>query len=134
MPCLTFFMDTLQAAVQTDPFWGKGYWEHNYMRGEQLCAGLMDLRDQSFELETLVLSPATSPIRSRAHPFSEGNKSNINLKKGTIAKRQSTLLKEEQAMVRRLAFQCWSITALPQDVRKAIVNSRTERRRSLTCP
>lgn len=167
LPGMSFMLPVLRSAVEADPFWGSHYWAHHFSRSDQLRTGIEALISQCSELEVLVTSPTIGQPRSAVsatgartvssplalRPGSnrmaglgeedgddnEQSPTSLRLQKSRLAKRQLRLQREEQELLQRLVWQCWSAVALPSELRNAIragtKNSPGQkRRRSLTCP
>lgn len=169
LPDFTSVLPSLKIALDNDQFWGESYYEEFLSKSQRLASGIHEIISQCEQLEVLVSSRSTSPVRrdglrrvvtmnvaslsstSSSVPSlirqasSEGDdRKEIKLKKSRLAKRQSRLKHEERELLLRMAWQCWSATAMSAEQRIATRDhSRRANRygelgknhkRTLTCP
>lgn len=168
LPDFTAVLPSLKTALGNDQFWGESYYEEFLSKSQRLASGIHDIISQCEQLEVLVSSRSTSPVRRDGlrrvvtmnvaslgstssmpslirQDSSDGDeKKEIKLKKSRLAKRQSRLKHEERELLLRMAWQCWSATAIPAEQRMAArdLSRRANRngelgrkhKRTLTCP
>ena len=145
LPNFSAILPALESAMNVDSFWGPGHYSEMLSRSQRLVTGIHDLISQCETLETLVSSVPPSPTGlglRRGHtidvimPTTDKSKE-IRLKRGRVAKRQARLEAEQNALIMRMAWQCWSAVQLPAEQRMAIRASRKQsefvsRKRTLT--
>jgi len=118
LPSLMFFLETLRAALEDDPFWGPDFWTHLLGKTRALEAGVHELIQQAEELGTLVATPTATPTLSRmpttfalgpspasASDDDDEDTSPIKLRTSGLAKRQQRIEREQQELLQRLAWQ-----------------------------
>jgi hypothetical protein len=150
LPDFSTILSAFEHALHNDAFWGPGHYSNILARSQRLTAGIRDLIVQCEILEGLVVSAPSSPTSGdlglrRGHTIDavmpEKDKKNreIKLKKGRMARRQARLRDEQQHMIMRMAWQCFSAVNMPADQRLALkaASRKVEfvgRRRTLTSP
>lgn len=150
LPDCSAILPAFEHALHHDPFWGPGHYSTIHARAQRLTAGIQDLIAQCEILESLVSSAPSSPTSGgpdlrRGHtidvlmPDKDQQNREIKLKKGRMARRQARLQDEQQHMIMRMAWQCWSAINMPADQRLAMKAASKKgevvgRRRTLTCP
>ncbi|OCL05363.1 hypothetical protein AOQ84DRAFT_441505 [Glonium stellatum] len=147
LPPLPHILPALRQALSSDPFWGPDYWPYLLSRANLLSSGIHALIRECGNLEALVSSPPSLHQGGRKRGvLDEGD--GTRLRKSRLAKRQLRMKGEEMELLRRRAWQCWAVVAMPTEVRKAALGGGIglgisvggpgkggERRgRSLTCP
>ena len=180
LPDFTTVLPALKQALDEDQFWGPSYYEEFLSKSQRVASGIHEIMAQCEQLEVLVSSRTTSPVRRKGlrrvmtehvaraggvpattttttttapalprHDSAAANSSGdddgkeMKLKKSRMAKRQSRLKHEERELLLRMAWQCWSVTAMPAEQRLAArdVAKRGKygdldrnHKRTLTCP
>jgi len=144
LPDFSAVLPSLKRALDDDQFWGPSYYEEFLSKSQRLASGIHDIMSQCEQLEALVSSRSTSPVRPRAirrvvtvniaqstptirvpngtHTDNQHGeeRKEIKLKKSRLAKRQSQLKHEEREQLLRMASQCWATTAIPAEQRVAM--------------
>ena len=163
LPDFSAVLPSLKQALDNDQFWGPSYYEEFLSKSQRLALGIHDIISQCEQLEALVSSRSTSPVRPRIlrrvvtvniaqstptirapggvnidNQHGEERKE-IKLKKSRLAKRQSQLKHEEREQLLRMASQCWAASAIPADQRVAVRTlgrhgDARNHKRTLTCP
>lgn len=155
-------LPSLKQALDEDHFWGPSYYEEFLSKSQRLASGIHEIMAQCTQLEAAARTRAASPARrnglrrvvteqvSRAGAAAprrdSGNGDDgkeMKLKKSRLAKRQSRLRLEERELLLRMAWQCWSVAAVPAEQRLAAREAAKRgkygdlgrnHKRTLTCP
>lgn len=150
LPDFSTILLAFEHALHNDPFWGPGHYSSILARSQRLTAGVRDLIIQCEILESLVVSAPSSPTSGGLDlrrgntidaimPEKDKKNREIKLKKGRMARRQARLRDEQQQMIMRMVWQCWSAVNMPADQRLALKAASRKgdfasRRRTLTSP
>jgi hypothetical protein len=150
LPDFSTILLAFEHALHNDPFWGPGHYSSILARSQRLTAGIRDLIIQCEALESLVASAPSSPTSGgldlrrgntidAVMPEKDKKNREIKLKKGRMARRQARLRDEQQQMIMRMVWQCWSVVNMPADQRLALKAASRKgefvgRRRTLTSP
>lgn len=150
LPDFSTILSAFEHALHDDPFWGPGHYASILARAQRLTIGIQDLITQCEILESLVSSAPPSPTSDGLElrrgntidavmPEKDKKNREIKLKKGRMARRQARLRDEQQHMIMRMAWQCWSVVNMPADQRLALKAASRKgefvgRRRTLTAP
>ena len=166
-------LPSLKQALDEDHFWGPSYYEEFLSKSQRLASGIHEIMAQCTQLEALVRSRPTSPVRrnglrrvvteqvagaggpgaaaaaaalrrdSGTGTGGDADGKEMKLKKSRLAKRQSRLRLEERELLLRMAWQCWSVAAVPAEQRLAARDAAKRakygdlgrnHKRTLTCP
>jgi len=154
LPDFSAVLPSLKHALDNDQFWGPSNYEEILSKSQRLASGIHNIMSQCEQLEVLVNSRSTSPVRpmalrrvvtvniSQSTPVlrtptvvrtdsQDGEeRKEIRLKKSRLAKRQSQLKHEEREqllrMAQRLAVRAPGMRTDGLEVRN--------HKRTLTCP
>ena len=114
LPTFTFWLRLLRTALDTDPFWGSGYWAEIEARALSLEKGIQDLLQQYRVLEDFVAYNSTEVVR-RTVSADNGRMPLLNRSKTTdvchlpVGGRQLMLVTEEQGWMRSIILSCLNI-------------------------
>ncbi|KAI9893872.1 MAG: hypothetical protein M1814_005425 [Vezdaea aestivalis] len=106
MPMFAFWLESLKLAMETDTFWGPGYWEEIEPRAEALGKSVRELMDQCCRLEMACNPKAASHVPLTKMPLGEAAKPNVRV--SAVAKQQMLLQREEEEWLRKMTLACWT--------------------------
>lgn len=132
LPTFGFWLESLRTALDTDPFWGAGYWAEIEARALSLEKGIQDLLQQCRALEDLI-TYNNQEVRKRTVSADNGRMTLRNNSKtmdgchlSPLARRQLMLVAEEQAWMRSIILSCWK-TLLAEEANERRNQSLTRR-------
>lgn len=114
LPSFAFWLRSLRTTLDTNPFWGAGYWTEVEARALSLEEGVQDLLQQCRVLEDFVACDNKTVRRERLSDNS-GRVTLLKRSKTTdvchlpLARRQLVLVAEEQAWMRSIILTCWKV-------------------------
>ena len=112
LPTFTFWLRSLRTALDTDPFWGSGYWAEIEARALGLEKGIQDLLQQCGVLEDLVAGRGTH-VGKRTTCGDNGGVTPLKRARTMdvchlpLARRQPMLMTEERAWMKSIIRSCW---------------------------
>ena len=118
LPALDFWLSSLRAALNEDPFWGPDFRQHLENRAEILDKGIRSLVQQCSELEELVATTKTEAaavVPVKTHRYASSKPTGLRMSK--LAERQMSVVEEENGWMQRVVLGCW--TTLLADAAKA---------------